>query len=236
MIDIHTHILPKADDGAKDWDICLKMLVQSAENGVTVVIATPHYSPWIKGPTPEEVSKRCEEVQKRLETEYGVKMQIYPGNEIYYSVDVIQEIKQGKALTLAGSAYVLVEFAEQTSLQTMYRAVRDFRDGGYIPILAHIERCRCLHTDYELRHLKEGGALLQINAEALCGGIFNTQSRWAKRCLKKGWIDFIASDMHNLDNRPPIQARQLKWIQNKLKPEYYKAILYENAKEILSNI
>lgn len=236
MIDIHTHILPKADDGARDWDTCFKMLVQSAESGVKAIIATPHYSPWMKGPEPKEVFESCKEAHERLKSEFGIEMQIYPGNEIYYSVDVIQEIKKGKALTLAGSSYVLVEFAEHTSLQTIYRAVREFRDGGYIPILAHIERCRCLYGERELRYLKEGGALFQINAEMLDKGIFSAKGRWVKRCLKKGWIDFVASDMHNLDTRPPIRARHIQWMQHNLNPEYYKALLYENAEEILSNI
>ena len=234
MIDIHTHILPGVDDGAKDWDTCLKMLVQSAECGVKAVIATPHFRPWDKEPTKEEIYALCEEAKEKLWSEHQIEMQIYPGNEIYYSVDVMDELKKGNALTLAGSRYILVEFKEQMSYQAMYRAVRDFRDGGYIPILAHIERYQCMHKMENVKNLKEGGALFQINAEVLRGGFWDAGTQWTKRCLRKGLIDFVASDMHNLKTRRPFAKQDLRWISKKLDPQYQSELLCENAEEIIN--
>ena len=209
MIDIHTHILPKADDGARDWETCLKMLAQSAKCGVKEVIATPHYSPWMKGPTPADTVRLCEEVQQRLQTEMGIDMKVHPGNEIYYSVDVIDDMKRGKVLPLANSQYVLLEFSEQSSMQTIKRAVREFQVEGYIPILAHVERYQYVQKSDGLEELRESGALFQVNAESLTGGFFDSQSRWVRKSLKKGLIDFVASDMHNVNTRPPIQDKAL---------------------------
>lgn len=66
VIDIHTHILPGIDDGAKDWDTCLEMLLKSAENGVKKVIATPHYLPWKQKSSSKEIESLCMQAKKKL--------------------------------------------------------------------------------------------------------------------------------------------------------------------------
>lgn len=236
MIDIHAHILPGIDDGAKNWDACLDMLQMSAESGVKKIIATPHYLPWKKRARPNEIENLCREAEKKLRDKRGISIDIYPGNEIYYRVDVIQRLREGKVLTLAGSRYALVEFDTEASYQSFCRAVKEFRDSGYIPIVAHMERYTCLRLPERVDELKEMGALFQMNVEAIQGGIFKADSRWAKKCLLKGQVDFLASDMHDMKRRPPIAAEKLQWIQKKLEPEYQKKLTYGNAQMILDSI
>ena len=236
MIDIHAHILPGIDDGAKNWDTCLDMLQMSAENGVKKIIATPHYLPWKRRAKPNEIENLCREAEKKLRDKRGISIDIYPGNEIYYRVDVIQRLREGKVLTLAGSRYALVEFDTEASYQIFCRAVKEFRDSGYIPIVAHMERYTCLRLPERVDELKEMGALFQMNVEAMQGGIFKADSRWAKKCLLKGQVDFLASDMHDMKKRPPIATEKLQWIQKKLEPEYQKELTYGNAQMILDSI
>lgn len=235
-IDIHTHILPGVDDGAKDWETCLSMLVQSARHGVDAIIATPHYLPWKQKASAKEVETLCVEAKKKLFEKHGITMDIYPGNEIYYNVDAIHDLKAGKSLSLAGSRYVLVEFQQGSPYQSFCRAVKEFRDGGYIPILAHIERCNCLRNMEKMQELREMGALFQMNVEAFQGGIFDKDSRWAKKCLKERKVDFLASDMHGTNHRPPMMGEELRWIQKNLEPEYQKELLYGNAQKIMGRI
>ena len=236
MIDVHTHVLPGIDDGAKDWDICLKMLLLSVNSGIRVVIATPHHTPWARGASPTEIINLCKEAERKLLQEYKVEMRILPGNEIYYSTGTLEALKAGTAMTLAESQYVLIEFEDQASFSTVYRAVRELRDGGYIPILAHIERYQCMYKEENMSRLKKGGALFQMNVEALRGGIFDRRSRWAKRCIQKGLIDFVASDMHNLTTRAPFQQRDLEWLCNKIQPENHEDLLHENGEKILKHM
>lgn len=236
IIDIHTHVLPGIDDGAKDWDVCMRMLAKSAECGVGQIIATPHYLPWKKGKPADEIRRLCRNAKEDLRRKYGINMDIYPGHEIYYGIDVVQDLKKGKILTLAGSRYVLVEFGTKATYREISRAVRDFRNEGYIPILAHVERYDNLHDLETLRTLKAEGALLQMNVEAFQGSIFNAQSKWAKRCIRDGVIDFLGSDMHDLKARSPITEEKLKWIQAKLKPEYQEKILFKNSRKILADV
>lgn len=235
-IDIHTHVLPGIDDGAKDWDVCLEMLARSAACGVKTVIATPHYVPWKQKCSPKEIEELCLQAEKKLLQEHGITMDIHYGNEIYYNTDAIRKVKEGKILTLAGTRYVLVEFEPTTSYQTFCRAVREFRDAGYIPILAHVERYERLRQAPKIQELKRMGALFQMNLEVLDGGFFDRDSRWSKKCLLEEKVDFLASDMHGLDSRTPMTEEALLWVRKHLNPKYQKELLYENAQNILHSI
>ena len=233
IIDMHTHILPGLDDGARKWEDCLQMLLKSAECGVQKIIATPHYSPWDKYVTTEEIQRLCKEAELRFQTQFGMDMEIYPGHEIYYQIGIVNELKKGRALSLAGSRYALVEFEPEASYQTIYHAIREFCDGGYIPIIAHVERYRCLRKTDKLEFLKDGGALFQMNIGSLQGGLLDWESRWSKSCLSKGMIDFLASDMHNLRTRTPLSVEKMEWVREKLRPEYQEKILCGNSQKII---
>lgn len=235
-IDIHTHVLPGIDDGARDWDTCLLMLSRSAASGVKKVIATPHFLPWKKQSSPKEIEALCLQAEKKLLEKHGIAMDIYCGNEIYYNTDAIQKLREGKVLTLAGSRYVLLEFESRTSYQVFCRAVKEFRDAGYIPIIAHMERYECLRQASKMQELKDMGALFQMNVEAFQGGLFDSDSRWSKKCLLEEQVDFLASDMHGLRRRTPMAEEKLLWVQKKLNPKYQKELLYKNAQKILDGI
>lgn len=233
-IDIHAHVLPGVDHGAKDWNMSLEMLARSAECGVDAVIATPHYLPWKKGVTAETICALCKEAEERLKEKHGISMHIYPGHEIYYSVELVEILKAGDALTLAGSRYVLVEFEPGVSYHMMCKAVGDLRYNRYIPIFAHIERYRCLEHIGKLVELKQLGALLQVNVGSFQGSFLDVESRKIKHWLKQGIVDFLASDMHDMEMRPPMSTNNLKWVQKKIDSHYQNELLYGNAHKILS--
>lgn len=228
--DIHTHILPGIDDGARDWDMCLEMIDRAWDGGIRRIIATPHYLPWQKKKTnPLQIVRLCVEVQRRVRTELGYEIKIYPGQEIYYHVDMIEEIRRGEILTMAGTRHILVEFPIDISAQQLKQAVRHICESRYIPILAHIERYECLRTNETLEEAAELGALFQINIKSLQGGMLNQTTRWCKHQLQERKIDFLASDMHNLSSRPPTSYKMLDWVGKKLDREYQRDILLRNA-------
>lgn len=229
IVDIHTHILPGIDDGAKDWDVCMKMIERSWNAGVHSIIATPHFLPWEGEHDPLRICRLCEEVQERARKELGIDIKISPGNEIYYHQDMIQNIKNGKALTLAGSRYVLVEFPLDITYQEMFRGIREILDAHYIPIIAHVERYLCLRKPGRIEELTSLGAKMQMNLEAFQGSFLDETSRWSKKCLQRQEIHFLASDMHNLERRPPISENQLEWAVRKLDRGYLKEIAADNS-------
>lgn len=236
IIDVHSHVLPGVDDGAQDWNTSMQMLVQSSKQGVQKVIATPHYYPWRTNAATDEIRRLCKEAKERLCEEHGIDMEIYPGQEILYGMGVLDDLKAGKILTLADSRYVLIEFMPDETFSVLYHAVRELMSAGYIPILAHVERYDCLRQMDNVNDLKEGGALFQMNASAVCGGILSQKSRWSKKMLKAELIDYIASDMHNLTSRGPHTEEKIELIRKVVESEYLKKLLYKNCEKIIKNV
>ena len=241
ITDIHTHVLPGIDDCAPDWNICRQMLIQSYKSGVDSIIATPHYLPWEKNASAARIRRLCQRVQEQIREEKGIAINIYPGQEIYYHGDIVESLKTGKALTLADSRYVLVEFSSGESYSTIKRAIHHLREAGYIPIIAHVERYQSIRKpdgkqesrSAGLKELYDLGALFQMNTEVLQLGTFHQTGRWARKALEQKQIHFLASDMHNLKTRPPITKEQLCWIRKHLDRDYQNSILYGNAVEIV---
>lgn len=232
IVDIHTHILPGIDDGAKDWDTCMKMLAKSWECGVKRIFATPHYIPWEKHISPKDIYRLCAEAQQRARKELGIDVTIYPGQEIYYHIDMSSNIKKGEALTLAGSRYALVEFATDIPYRVLYCGIKEMCENHFRPIIAHVERYGCLRKPGRIEELHDIGVMLQMNLEALQGGFLDETSRWAKKRLMNREIHFLASDMHNLKSRPPMSKENLEWIRKKLDREYQEELLCSNSGKI----
>ncbi|MBS6180954.1 MAG: hypothetical protein KH921_09230 [Erysipelotrichaceae bacterium] len=232
LYDIHTHLLPGVDDGAKDWDSCLKMIEKSWNSGVRNIIATPHYLPWEKENTSGQIAKLCREAEQKAKTELGREMRIFPGQELYFHIELAEKLERGEILTLAGSRYVLVEFGTDTPFSALYHGINRICRAQYRPILAHVERYGCLRKGDRMEEAALAGALFQMNLEAFQGGFLDETSRWAKRQLLNRRIDFIASDMHNLSGRPPMDREKFVWTEKKLDKEYQKELLHSNAQQI----
>ncbi len=105
-IDIHSHILPGLDDGAENLEMSIKMLGQASREGIGKIILTPHYKPMRRNPSAETVKKAYESLKKRIKEE-KLPLGVSLGNEIYYSSEAVSALREGKTLTLAGSAYAL---------------------------------------------------------------------------------------------------------------------------------
>ena len=232
-IDIHAHVLPGIDDGAKDWDACLKMLTQSAACGVNHVFATPHSVPWQKGASQETIQRLCKQAEAKYKETQGTEINIYPGNEVYYNVEVLDKLKRGEILTLGGTRYVLVEFKPSAPYQELFRAAREFGDAGYIPIYAHVERYQCLSDMDKVKKLKRMGVRFQMNVESYQGSLFDKMARRARMYLKSGVIDFLATDMHSARWSCMMTSENLQWLQKHLTPKYRQKLLCDNAMKIL---
>ena len=228
MIDIHTHVLPGVDDGSSNIEETKRLLEMSWKQGVTTIIATPHFSHHTDFTKLQERLKMTQEAAKNIDP----KFKIYLGQEILYFEGLTDWLDQGKALMLAGSRYVLVEFRPNDNFIRLSRAVRDLVSAGYLPIIAHIERYTCLREKGKTTELIDYGAYLQMNASSVLGGIFNRDARWCRNEITEGRIHFVASDMHNVASRPPRMADAWKKI-GKNKGMLQKQIFWINQKYIL---
>ena len=226
LIDIHTHLIYGVDDGARNLEESLKLIKMAMDQGVVVIIATPHS----KVPKEEILTKA--EIIKKLIKEEDIKL--YVGHEIFYSSSTIKDLKKGKLLTLANSRYILVEFDVNVSFNYLKIAIRDIEVSGYIPILAHVERYYCLRKIGKIDEIVGLGALLQMNYESLYGSFFSKDTNWCKRQVKAGKISFLATDMHRVDFRRPEITKALLWLNRNVE-EYMENMIYASAYKIIVN-
>ena len=121
LIDIHTHILYGVDDGAKTLSDSMGLLDEEREQGVDAVIMTPHYGPKFGHPDKDVLREHFDEISQKAERYYP-EISLYLGSELYYQENTISDLDGGKALTMNGTRYVLVEFGVKDPYTYLYRA------------------------------------------------------------------------------------------------------------------
>lgn len=233
IIDIHSHILPGIDDGARTMKESLDLLAMAYEQGVRAIIATPHCFRHRKN---EDPVRLVEEIRGRILEEMPERfpdLELYAGHETFFHEALPEKLLSGEALSLAGSRYVLVEFEPGGSAGGIIRGIRRIFDCGYQPILAHVERYGSLREKRPFDELLGSGCLLQMNYDSLTGSSFSPEVRWCRRQVLEGNISFLATDMHRPVFRPPKIREPLAWLQKHLGEEEIRALLYENARKIL---
>lgn len=215
MIDIHTHILPNVDDGSSDFDTSCKLLELELENGVNKVICTPHQN--YLNLNKDLLIEKFNEFKNKI----NLDIELYLGSEIYYYKGFLNDLENGKLLTLNNSKYILIEFS--TSQNTdIIDIVYSIKLKGYIPIIAHIERYSYLNNEDYLK-IKKEGALIQINASSFN---YTNTKKIIKYLLKNNLVDFVASDCHDLNRRSVDFFKIKKYIYKKYKEQYHH--IFEN--------
>lgn len=231
--DIHSHILPGVDDGAKNWEVTKEMLQMAYNQGIQRMFATSHSYPNRPQKSSEELRKLTKEVEE-LAKEIGQDFQIFTGNEVLYRESIPEELEKGNILTLADSQYVLVEFLPEEHYTRILHGVRRLVEYGYCPVIAHIERVRAFNGKKErIEEIVKSGAYLQVNAESLMGGMFDKKKRFLEKMIAESLIHFIGSDCHNTDSRPPIMEAAIKKLRKKVPKDSLEKILYENPKKLM---
>ncbi len=234
-LDIHCHILPGLDDGSKSMKETMKILKMARRQNITSAIATPHYSPHYKNDKPEEIKKLCKLAEAQAQEVVDPEFRIYPGQEIFFSDEIVEKLKRKELLTLAGSDYVLIEFMPDVTYSNLQRIVRNMAMEQYMPVLAHIERYGVLREEGRVEELTELGAYMQMNYRHIGGKWYSETTRWCRKMLKEGRIHFLATDSHDMKTRYPATADAELWMQKHLDKEYIRNLFYRNAEKILIN-
>ncbi|NLJ89823.1 MAG: hypothetical protein GX323_02900 [Clostridiales bacterium] len=233
--DIHSHILPGLDDGAKTADDTRQMLYKAYESGIRNIIATPHFR---EERFTSSVSKNMaayERVKELIEEE-GLDINLYLGNELYYSSNISNLLLNNEVLTMAGSDYVLIEFSPSTPYQNIKSGLQNIIMSGYWPILAHFERYDNIVSNRgRIEEIYNMGVCIQINASTITGPIFNKRTKLAKKLLKYNMVDFIATDSHNSDSRSPDLSNCIAYISKKYGNNLLNKLLYVNPSKIINN-
>lgn len=229
MIDIHTHILPQMDDGSSSPEETAALLDQLWQQGVTTVVATPHF--YATKETPDAFLKRRQEATGRILPVTENQPQLLLGAEVAY-FSGIGTCGAIIPLQIENTKLILIEMPFATWSERMVREICDIpAQLGLIPVLAHVNRYRRRDQFPKyLQKLADSGVYFQCNAEAFQTSV---SRRWALNLLKKGHLHFLGSDCHNLTSRPPQLQQAREIIEKKLGAAYF-AMLSRSAEDIFS--
>lgn len=215
MIDLHSHILPKMDDGSESPEMSRSLLTILRQQGVETVVATPHF--YAMQDTPEDFLRRRAEAAHRLEYDPADAPCILLGAEVAY-FDGMSHTPILEALQLEQTGLLLVEMPFGAWTQRMIQEICQIPIlTGLTPVLAHVNRYR--RADQLPKYQKEllgQGILFQCNAEAF---LSFWERRWALKMLRQGQIHFLGSDTHNLTTRAPKIEQAAQIITHKLGAE-----------------
>jgi len=200
VVDIHSHILPGIDDGAQAFEVSIDMVRMARDAGTTDIVATPHANSSYRY-DPKLIAERISELQNAV----GDGIKIHRGCDFHLSPQNIQAaLREPSRFAVNGLSYLLVEFPEVTLFHGIEQVFNNLRSVGLTPIVTHPERNQQLAADIpRLRRWVENGIPLQVTAQSLLGKFGAEPARWCLQMLTEGQVHFVASDAHDLINRPP---------------------------------
>lgn len=215
FLDIHAHILPSVDDGAKDMETAIALLEMSKEQGVTDIIATPHFYP--DTDSAEEFAEITTKAYTDLKNEIAHKElpNIYLGCELRY-FNGMGKSRAIKQFVISGTDYLLLELPYGAPItKSVLQDIIDITERqGLTPILAHIERYSKVSGFKKLLKLiSDGYAYAHINASSV---VNKENARFCEKLIKGGFVSYIASDTHSPDLRPPLIKPALDTIAERL--------------------
>lgn len=218
LTDLHTHILPGVDDGSASVEESLAMLRMLADQGVTRVIATPHFYPNYDDPE-RFLTRRARAYStllQAMEAEPGLP-DITLGAEVLFFRGM-SESDLLPQLTFEKKRCILIEMPPPPWTDAMYRELEAIRTRqGLTPIIAHVDRyISPLRTHGIPQRLAQLPVLVQANAGFFCKP---ATASLALKLLKADQIHLLGSDCHNLTTRPPELGKATARIAAKLGQE-----------------
>jgi protein-tyrosine phosphatase len=233
MIDIHCHILPGVDDGARTLDDSIEMARVAVEHGIHTIVATPHHRNNNFENYREDILTKVEELNRSLE-ELSIPLIILPGQEIRIYGDLVTGILNQEILPInADTPYLLIELPSSNVPNYTERLLYDLQLRGFIPIIAHPERnTEIISNPEKLYNLVNNGALSQITAASIMGKFGKKIEKFSKEILQANLTHFIASDAHNIKNRGFQMKHAYDYIDNRY-GRHLIDMFEENAEKVI---
>lgn len=202
--DMHSHIIPGIDDGAKTLKDSLLLAKKFKVLGYQKLIATPHIMADYFRNTPDTINRGLDVLRKGLE-ENKIDLEVDAAAEYYLDETLEKKIRQKQVLTF-GENYLLFELSYINPPQNLIDFIKTMQDAGYKPVLAHPERYPYYYSSFENYHqIRETGCLLQLNSIALTGYYGSGAKKTAEEMVDNHVVDFLGSDMHHLKHAAALE-------------------------------
>lgn len=195
---MHSHLIPGIDDGARTLEDALGLVRKMHAMGFTKLITTPHIQSEFYRNTPEIILSGLEKLREAIAVD-NIPVQIEAAAEYLLDDGFEEKMKNGRLLSF-GDKFILVEISYYSPPPNLQSLIFNLQCDGYKVILAHPERYTYWFNDFsKYEDLKERGVFFQLNTVSLAGYYPDPVKKYAEKLIDKGMIDFIGSDMHNMN-------------------------------------
>jgi protein-tyrosine phosphatase len=233
VIDIHSHILPGLDDGAKTLEDAVAMVRMAAAAGTTDIVASPHANP-VYAFDPHIVERRISEVQAAV----GETPRIYYGCDFHLTMENIEDaVRANERYTINHKGYLLVEFSDFHIPKTTDEIFARLMRSHMRPVVTHPERNQLLQ--YRLGDLESWvaqGVLMQVTAQSFLGRFGRTAKRVTHELMSRGLVHFVASDAHDLKWRTTAMDNAFRYVQKTFGEEAATRVFEENPRAALAGV
>jgi len=230
MVDIHSHILPSVDDGAKSWEIAVEMCRMAAADGITHMVASPHSNHEFR------YDRAAHEVTiVELREKIGGALELTLGCDFHLSFDNIVALRKNPSEFCIGKTkYLLVEFSDFGVSRQLLTTLEEFLDLGLVPIVTHPERNPMFQSKPELvLQMAEMGCVIQVTANSVTGFWGSGPRKIAEWLLKQGAVHVLATDAHDLVRRTPILSKAREAVAGMASKAVAEALVSRNPGKIV---
>jgi len=236
MIDIHNHILPSVDDGAKDPETSLAMLREAVDQGVETLVLTPHLYE-------ADILNGTAEWKKRIDHASNIVGDLVEKHEIPIKVVVAAEVRYQDLLpvileeldVIIGGKYLLLEFPFQIIPNNLTRIIYEITIKGITPIIAHPERIKPWQRDpNSLEDLLNMGCPMQVDIGSFLGKLGPSSEKLARLLFERDAVHLVGSDSHGINQRPLYSKAGYDWLSERYSNEYADLLLKTNPARVLA--
>ena len=223
-VDMHSHLIPGIDDGSKTMLESIVMILRLKELGYSKIITTPHIMKHRYPNSSEVILNGLNALRDELHRR-NIDIIVEAAAEYFLDEHFLELLDKKDILTLHGN-YVLFEMSYMMQPAILDEILYQIEASGYVPVLAHPERYRYMHSDfYKYARLKKRGVLFQVNINSLGGFYSQPVQKVAEKLMESGMVDFLGSDAHS--------SRHLDMLAKTMASHYLHEVAHKN--KILNN-
>ena len=216
MVDLHSHIIWGIDDGSKSKEMTLKMLELAIRGGTKKIVSTPHFLPGHYENSIEDIKKEIEKV-KDLIKEENLDIEVFSGQEVYYTDNILEHYNNNLIGTINNSRYMLIEFnMRDFDLEEVITNLYELQLKGITPVVAHPERyIRFIKNPSLINEFIKEGYIFQLNAGSLTGDFGKEVKNLAEKYINNKIYSVFGSDAHRDEKRNPNMKNFIEGFKDK---------------------
>jgi protein-tyrosine phosphatase len=236
LIDLHCHLLPGVDDGAKDPATALAMARIAVGDGIGTIACTPHIYPGLYENEGARIRAAVTALQATLRAA-DIDLALASGADAHLTPELLARVKSGSAPRLNGGRYFLLEPPHHLAPPRFEESVFAFLLEGFVPILTHPERLGWIERHYDaFTRCARRGAWIQVTAGSLTGRFGSRPRYWSERLLDEGFVHVLATDAHGVEGRPPLLAEGRDAARKWVGPDEAERLVVQRPRAVLDDV